>query len=83
MTSDGERIDHVGLVEEGQPTTSAKYKETPKELNQLISSGNKCFFVNEKGDRVEVAELGDKFIKTNPDGIKHNNLRELRDCNFQ
>lgn len=71
------------MVEEGTPTSPAKYKKTPRELNQLITAGNKCFFVNEKGDRVEVTELGDKFIKTKPDGIKHNNLRELRDCNFQ
>lgn len=73
----------MGLVEEGKPTTPAQYKKTPKELNQLISLGHKCFFVNEKKDRVEVTDLGDKYIKTKPDGIKHNNLRELRNCNFE
>ncbi|MEM3008181.1 MAG: DUF3892 domain-containing protein [Candidatus Nitrosotenuis sp.] len=83
LTTNGERIDHVGLVEEGKPTSHAQYKKTPKELNQLIRSGHRCFFVNEKGNRVGVTELGDNFIKTEPDGIKHNNLRELRDCNFQ
>ena len=83
LSSNNSRIEKVGLVNEGQPTNRATKIITPNEANGLLEQGDKCFFVNEDGDKVYVSTFGDNFIKTNPDGIKHNNLRELRDCRIE
>lgn len=75
-------IEHVGLVEYGQPTKPAKFKRTPKQINTMIGNGDQCFVTNEGGKEVEVDQFGDDFIKTNPDVTIKNNLSYLRECTF-
>ncbi len=73
------RIDGVGVVIAGQPTGT--YKEfLPREhLNDLISKGHTCYFVN-KGIAMEVWGFEDGFIIEDPYGIKNKNIRELFNC---
>lgn len=83
LTSDGSHIAKVGLIKPGESPSKATSSATPKEINDMISSGSdKCFVTNEAGKEVEVDTFGDDFIRTKPDGEIRNNLRHLRDCNF-
>lgn len=77
---DNGSINKVGLANPGNKY--AKFAKTPKEVNDMIDEGTKCFFTDEKGDVAEVEQLGDDFIRTKPDGKTHNNLSHLRDCSF-
>jgi len=67
------------VVIAGQPT--ATYKEfLPIEyLNDLLSKGHTCYFVN-KGIGMEVSGFEDGFIIEDPHGIKNKNIRELFNC---
>ena len=82
LSSDGERIQTVGLTDDTL-TDIATSSATPKEINQKIGNGDRCFFTNEAGTQVEVEQFGDNFIRTKADGTVRNNLRHLRDCNFK
>ena len=48
-------------------------------LNDLLSKGHTCYFVN-KGFGIEVSGFEDGFIIKDPDGIKNKNIRELGNC---
>lgn len=80
LSTDGSKIEKVGLVEEGFPTDPAKIIVDASRVNALIKEGHTCFFVDEAGKKVEVHDYDGKFIRTNPDDTKGNNLRHLRDC---
>jgi hypothetical protein len=80
LSKDGQRIERVGLIQRGASPDRASTMLTTEEVNNLIHAGNTCFFVSEKGDTVEVSRFVQGSIRTIRDGIKHNNLRELRDC---
>lgn len=81
LTSDGQRINRVGLAK--PPKTNAEFAATPKEINSMIDNGDTCFFTDEDGARVDVSQFGDDFIRTDPDGKFENNLRHIRDCSFK
>lgn len=80
LSSDGGRIEKVGLVEEGRPTDPAQEVVEASRVNKLINDGHACFFVDQSGQRVRVHDYDGKFIRTAPDDTKGNNLRHLRDC---
>jgi len=48
-------------------------------LNDLLSKGHTCYFVN-KGFGIEVSGFEGGFIIKDPDGIKNKNIRELGTC---
>ncbi|HJT10260.1 MAG TPA: DUF3892 domain-containing protein [Candidatus Nitrosotalea sp.] len=82
LTYDGERIQQVGLKQQGETSDRASSAATPAEINQAIRQGHRYFFTNDAGMKVEVDQFGDNFIRTKPDGIVKGNLRHLRDCRF-
>ncbi len=73
------RIDGVGVVIAGQPTGTYKEFLTLEHLNDLLSKGHTCYFVN-KGIAMEVWGFEDGFIIEDPHGIKNKNIRELFNC---
>ena len=80
LSSDESHIVKVGLIEPNGDPKTADFSKTPKEVNQMIENGNRCFFTLENGREAEVEQFGDDFIKTKADGILKNNLRNLRNC---
>ena len=80
MSHDDSRIERVGLVVEGGPTNVYNDLLTTEEVNGLINQGHQCFFVDRFGARQDVSGFRDDFIRSDPDGIKYNNLRELPHC---
>ena len=77
--SDKQRIDGVGVVIAGQPTDPYKEFLPIEHLNDLLSKGHTCYFVN-KGIAMEVSGFEDGFIIEDPHGIKNKNIRELFNC---
>ena len=73
------RIDGVGVVIAGQPTGTYKEFLPIEHLNDLISKGHTCYFVN-KGIAMEVRGFEDGFIIEDPLGVKNKNIRELFNC---
>ncbi len=73
------RIDGVGVVIAGQPTDTYKEFLPIEHLNDLLSKGHTCYFVNE-GIAMEVWGFKDGFIIEDPYGIKNKNIRELFNC---
>jgi len=63
----------------GQPTGTYKELLSLEHLNDLISKGHTCYFVN-KGIAMEVWGFEDGFIIEDPYGIKNKNIRELFNC---
>ena len=63
----------------GQPTDPYKEFLPIEHLNDLLSKGHTCYFVN-KGIGMEVSGFEDRFIIEDPHGIKNKNIRELDDC---
>ncbi len=77
--SDKQRIDRVGVVIAGQLTDTYKEFLTLEHLNDLLSKGHTCYFVN-KGIGMEVSGFEDGFIIEDPYGMKNKNIRELDNC---
>ncbi len=48
-------------------------------LNNLLSKGHTCYFVN-RGFGMDVSGFEDGFVIEDPYGIKNKNIRELDDC---
>ena len=67
------------MVIAGQPTDTYREFLHIEHLNDLISKGHTCYFVN-KGILMEVWGFEDGFIKEDPFGIKNKNIRELFNC---
>ena len=82
LSSDNSHIQTVGITDNSS-SDKATDSATPKKINELIGNGHKCFVTNEDRKQVEVDQFGDDFIRTKADGTIKNNLRHLRDCNFQ
>jgi len=80
ISSDETHIEKVGLIKPNGDPKQADFIRTPKEVNQMIKDGDKCFFTLESGKDAEVEQFGDDFIRTKADGTLKNNLRHLRDC---
>jgi hypothetical protein len=80
LSADQSRIEKVGLVEDGSATNIYNYLLTTEEVNNIINQGHKCFFVDRFGASVEVSGFDNSFIRSDPDGIKYNNLRALPHC---
>ncbi len=80
MTPDQERIEIVGLIENGESPDKASMSATPKQINIMIGNGHRCFITNDVGVKVEVDQFDDNFIRTKPDGVIQGNLRHLRNC---
>jgi len=79
LTKDESRIDVVGLSTPKE--IFATISATPKEVNEMIDNGDIFNFKDEKGITTQVAEVGNDFIRTKPDGKIHNNP-SIRDCKF-
>jgi len=77
--SDKQRIDGVGVVIAGQPTDPYKEFLPIEHLNDLLSKGHTCYFVN-KGIGMDVWGFEDGFIIEDPYGMKNKNIRELFNC---
>lgn len=79
-TSAWERITHVG----GLYSNGTRWKQTQEETIREIENGSWTFFVEVRGDRVEVvvakSAAGNKYIKTRADGDQPNNLLSLPEC---
>lgn len=56
---DNGSINKVGLANPGEKY--AKFAKTPKEINDMIDEGTKCFFTDEKGDVAEVEDTRSHF----------------------
>ena len=79
LTKDQSKIDVVGLATRKE--IFATLSATPKEVNEMIDSGDTFFFKDEKGNTAQVDEVGNDFIRTKPDGKIHKN-QSIRDCEF-
>ena len=80
LNSEKTHILKVGLIKPNGDPEKADFSKTPKEVNQMIEDGNRCFFTLESGKDVEVEQFGDDFIRTKADGTLKNNLGYLRNC---
>ncbi len=67
------------MVIAGQPTGTYREFLHIEHLNDLISKGHTCYFVN-KGIAMEVWGFEDGFIIEDPYSIKNKNIRELFNC---
>lgn len=79
LTKDESMIDVVGLATPNE--IFATISATPKEVNEMIDDGDTFYFKDEKGNRSQVDEVGNNFIRTKPDRKIHNN-QSIRDCEF-
>ena len=80
LSSDESHIVRVGLIKPNGDPDKADFSKTPKQVNQMIENGDRCFFTLEGGKEAEVTQFGDDFITTKADGTIKNNLRNLRTC---
>jgi hypothetical protein len=75
-----ERITHVG----GVFPSGTRWKQTQEETIREIENREWQFYVEVRGDRVEVvvavSRYGNKYIKTTNDGDQPNNLLNLPEC---
>ena len=75
-----ERITHLG----GTNSRGGRWKRTQKEVISMIDAGTHSFYVSVDGDRVNlvtaVSPHGNKYVKTEADGDKPNNLLSLPEC---
>jgi len=67
------------VVLAGQPTDTYEEFLPIEHLNNLLSKGHTCYFVN-NGFGMEVLGFENGFITLDPNGIKNKNIRELGDC---
>jgi len=79
LKSDKLRIEGAGLVLAGHPTDRYEEFLPIEHLNNLLSKGHTCFFVN-NGLVMEVLGFENGFITLDPNGVKNKNIRELGDC---
>ncbi len=75
-----ERITHIG----GVNPSGSNWKLTQKQAISDIKSGKYEFYVEVKGDKVNVivskSKYGNEYIKTVADGDEPNNLLSLPEC---
>ena len=75
-----ERITHVG----GTNSNGTRWKQTQEQTIREIESREWSFFVEVRGDSVNVvvaeSRFGNKYLKTKPDGDEPNNLLSLPEC---
>ena len=75
-----ERITHAG----GVNASGTRWKQTQEQIIAAIDSKEWKFFVEVRGDRVEViiatSRYGNNYIKTASDGDLPNNLLSLPEC---
>ncbi len=67
------------MVLAGHPTDTYEEFLPIEHLNNLLSKGHTCYFVN-KGFGMEVSGFENGFITLDLNGIKNKNIRELGDC---
>ena len=79
LKSDKLRIEGVGVVIAGHPTDTYEEFLPIEHLNNLLSKGHTCYFVN-NGFGMEVSGFENGFIILDPNGIKNKNIRELGNC---
>jgi len=79
LSVDKQRIEGVGVVIAGHPTDICEEFLPIEHLNNLLSKGHTCYFVN-RGFGMDVSGFEDGFIIEDPYGIKNKNIRELDDC---
>lgn len=74
-----ERITHIG----GTYPNRVSWKLTEEEAIASIESGFSSYYVKQGGKEVEVVideRNGRKYLRTDPDDTKENNLLSLEDC---
>lgn len=78
-TSPHERIIRIGGIYGGK-----RWSCTQKEAISYIESGAHSFFVNVRGNIVDIvvkiSALNNKYLTTEADGITQNNLLSLSEC---
>ena len=67
------------MVIAGHPTDTYEEFLPIEHLNNLLSKGHTCYFVN-NGFGMDVLGFENGFITLDPNGIKNKNIRELRNC---
>jgi len=75
-----DNIDKLGIIPEGGNKNQANEILEKEEVNRRIRIGHTFFFTNVNGQSIEVISVESDHVRTKPDGIRHNNLLELRSC---
>jgi histone acetyltransferase (RNA polymerase elongator complex component) len=78
-----EKDEHIIAVGTGTKADAASKKWTLAQVRAAIKSGTRFYTKSPSTGDVAEVELYDDTIRTDPDGVKDNNLDNLRACSWK